>query len=49
MGNQASKNFDFQLQDNLTSGTYRVVFKLYDNNQLIDSDEQYVIVHKKLQ
>ena len=49
MGNQTTKNFDFQLQDNLTSGTYRVVFKLYDSNQLIDSDEQYVIVHKKLQ
>ena len=51
MDGRARKNFDFQLQttDNLTSGTYRVVFKLYDNNQLIDSDEKYVIVHKNIQ
>lgn len=49
MDGLSQKNFNFQLQDTLTSGTYRVVFKLYDNNQLIDSDEKYVIVHKKLQ
>lgn len=41
------KNFNFQLQESLTSGTYRVVFKLYDNNQLIDDEVKYVIVSKK--
>lgn len=47
MDGRTQKNFDFQLQDTLISGTYRVVFKLYDGNQLIDDDVQYVIVHKK--
>ncbi len=46
MNGLSSKNFDFELQDDLISGTYRVVFKLYDNNQLIDDDLQYVIVYK---
>ena len=42
------QTFDFELADNLTSGTYRVVFKLYDNNQLIDEDIKNVIVQKKI-
>ena len=47
MGNENEKSFTYTLQDELTSGTYRIVFKLYDNDQLIDSDEKYVIVNKK--
>ena len=46
MGEEAEKSFDFTLQDNLTSGTYRIVFRLYDNDQLIDDDIKYVIVLK---
>ena len=42
------EDFDFQLATNLTSGTYRVVFRLYDNNQLIDEDIKNVIVQKKI-
>ena len=42
------QSFDFELADNLTSGTYKVVFKLYDNNQLIDEDTKNVIVQKKI-
>ncbi len=41
-------SIDFNLVDNLTSGTYRVVFKLYDNSQLIDQDIKYVIVKKEI-
>ena len=47
MGSASEKDLEFTLQDELTSGTYRIVFKLYDNNQLIDSEEKYVIVNKK--
>ncbi len=42
-----SNNLYFNFSDNLTSGTYKLVFKLYDNNQLIDEDTKYVIVKKK--
>ena len=45
---EGEQSFDFVLSDNLTSGTYRVVFKLYDNNQLIDEDTKNVIVQKKI-
>ena len=41
-------SFEFTLNSNLTSGTYRLVFKLYDNEQLIDDDIKYVIVKKKV-
>ena len=44
--NKDSVNFNFV--DNLTSGTYRVAFKLYDNSQLIDQDIKYVIVKKEI-
>ena len=47
MGLSNSYKFYFDLNDEFTSGTYKLVFKLYDNNQLIDSDVQYVIVKKK--
>ena len=32
--------------DVLTSGTYRIVFRLYDQNQLIDEDYEYIIIKK---
>ena len=32
----------------LLSGTYKVKFKLYDNNQLIDDDHEYLIVKKPI-
>lgn len=35
-----------ELQDALTSGTYKLVYGLYDNNQLIDSDTEYIIIKK---
>ena len=45
---EGEQSFDFELADDLTSGTYKVVFKLYDNNQLIDEDTKNVIVQKKI-
>ena len=36
----------WNIADNLTSGTYKVIFKLYDGNQLVDSDNEFVIVKK---
>ena len=48
MGGLNTKEFEFALKDTLTSGTYRLVFKLYDNDQLIDDDVKYVIVKKKV-
>lgn len=42
-------NFEFELNDNLVSGTYRISFEMYDNNQLIDQDIKYVIVKKKVE
>ena len=47
MDGTTEKSFDFHLANGLTSGTYRLNFKLYDNNQLIDNDVKYVIVSKK--
>jgi hypothetical protein len=43
-----SNTLFFNFNDNLTSGTYKLVFKLYDNNQLIDEDYKYVIIKKKV-
>ena len=43
-----SNTLYFNFNDNLTSGTYKLVFKLYDNNQLIDEEFKYVIVKKKV-
>lgn len=37
---------DFDLVDAPVSGTYKIVFKLYDGNQLIEDDQEYVIVRK---
>jgi len=47
MGTDKERTFKFNLKDDLTSGTYRISFKLYDNDQLIDDDIKYVIVKKK--
>ena len=49
MNGLTERNLDFNLQSSLTSGTYRIVFKLYDNNQLIDTETKYLIIHKKSQ
>ena len=49
MGNDTEKEFEFKLQDSLISGTYRIAFKLYDNDQLIDEEYKYVIVQKKVE
>ncbi len=43
------EDIDLTLNSTLTSGTYRVVFKLYDNDQVIDEDIKYVIVKKKIE
>ena len=34
--------------ENLVSGTYKLIFKLYDNGVLIDSETKYVIVDKQV-
>lgn len=41
--------YTFSLGNNLTSGTYKLVFRLYDNNQVVDEEIQYVIVSKKIE
>lgn len=41
--------FKFNLRNELTSGTYKLVFKLYDNNQLIEEEVQYLIVSKSIE
>ena len=45
----SEEDIDLTLNSTLTSGTYRVVFKLYDNDQVIDEDIKYVIVKKKIE
>ena len=42
------QNIAFNYNNNLTSGTYRLVFRLYDNNQLIDEDQEYFIIKKDI-
>lgn len=44
VGNKAIVKFNFS--DNLLSGTYKISFKLYDNNQLIEEEIKYIIVYK---
>lgn len=41
-----TQNFNLPFASNLTTGTYKLVFKLYDNNHLIEEDIEYVIVKK---
>jgi hypothetical protein len=47
MNNLSDRSFDFNFQSSLTSGTYKIVFKLYDSNQIIDSETKYIIINKK--
>ena len=44
---ESGQTFNFRIAENLTSGTYRVAFQLYDNNQLVDEDIKNVIVQKQ--
>ena len=44
-----SSTLKFNLASDLTSGTYKVVFKLYDTNQLIEEEVKYVIVQKNVE
>ena len=44
IGPQTEVTLDYA--DTLTSGTYRIVFRLYDQNQLIDEDHEYIIIKK---
>ena len=39
---------DWNLASGLTSGSYKLMVKLYDNDTLIDSDYEMIIVKKKL-
>ncbi len=43
---QQEQTVTLPYQENLTSGTYRIVFRLYDQNQLIDEDIEYFIIKK---
>ena len=43
---KTTENISFEYSDILTSGTYRVIFKLYDGNQIIDEDQEYIIIKK---
>ncbi len=42
----ASQSYNFDFANALTTGTYKLVFKLYDGNHLIEEDIEYVIVRK---
>jgi hypothetical protein len=41
-------SIDWNLQSNLVSGSYKLLVKLYDNDTLIDSDYEMIIVKKRL-
>ncbi len=41
-------NVDFKLHDKLTSGTYKLVFRLYDGDTLIEEENEYIIVTKEI-
>lgn len=41
--------FNLNSNLNLTSGTYRLMFKLYDNNQIIEEAYKYLIVKKDIE
>lgn len=45
---QAVSNLRVRLKSELISGTYKFVFKLYDENVLIDYDEEYIIIKKSI-
>lgn len=42
-----TNELNLTLNKTLTSGTYKLLFKLYDNNHLVDDDTEYVIVKKE--
>ena len=42
----SQNNITWPYTENMISGTYRIVLKLYDKNQLIDEDIEYIIVKK---
>ena len=44
----SEETYEFELASSLTSGTYRVIFELYDGDYLVDSDFEYVIVTKPI-
>lgn len=44
----SDNTFKFELQDELTSGTYKLVFRLYDGSQLIEEENEYIIVTKDI-
>lgn len=48
VSNYINSQVDFKVDynDSLTSGTYKIVFRLYDDNQLIDEDFEYFIIKK---
>ena len=47
---QGTRNVTLNINptENLVSGTYKLIFKLYDNGVLIDSETKYVIVDKQV-
>lgn len=45
---QATNELTYTLEDTLESGTYKIVFRLYDANQIIDEDYIYVIIRKNV-
>ena len=47
MNGLEERKFNFYLKDKPESGTYKLVFRLYDKDQLVDDDIKYVIVKKK--
>lgn len=44
----SSITLDLNLKQGLLSGTYKLIFKLYDKNQLIEQDQEYLIINKKV-
>lgn len=42
----SDNTYHFELHNNLTSGTYKLVFRLYDGSQLIEEENEYIIVTK---
>lgn len=44
----SDNTYEFELQDSLTSGTYKLVFRLYDGSQLIEEEIEYIIVTKDI-
>ncbi|MDD3453846.1 MAG: hypothetical protein PHN42_06210, partial [Bacilli bacterium] len=45
---QSINTFIYRLKTNLASGTYKIEYRLYDSNQLIETDTEYLIVKKSL-